>query len=102
MNALTTVGWLLLAVAVTFWVVWQRAAAEIRRVRAEERAMADHWKGVAERARIRAYQLKMQIDAYRAGHAQGRDDSMRAMRQMAATYSPAEAGRRDAESEADR
>ncbi|MHB1595565.1 MAG: hypothetical protein ACYCO9_12370 [Streptosporangiaceae bacterium] len=49
MDALTTIGWLLTAVAVTFWISWRRAAAEIRRVRDEERARTAEWQARAER-----------------------------------------------------
>ena len=84
MDALTTIGWLLTAVAVTFWIVWRRAAAEIRRVRDEERARAAEWQARAERFRLTAIRLRLEINAYRAGHAQGRDDGIRAMRAVAA------------------
>jgi hypothetical protein len=84
MEALTTIGWLLAAVPVTFWIVWRRAAAEIRRVRDEERARTAEWQAKAERFRLTAIRLKLEIDAYRAGHAQGRDDGIRAMRAVAA------------------
>ncbi|MHB1431235.1 MAG: hypothetical protein ACYCVZ_03845 [Streptosporangiaceae bacterium] len=84
MDALTTIGWLLAAVPVTFWIVWRRAAAEIRRVRDEERARTAEWQARAERFRLTAIRLKLEIDAYRAGHAQGRDDGLRAIRAVAA------------------
>ncbi len=93
MDALTTIGWLLTAVAVTFWIVRWRAAAEIRRIRNQERARTAEWQARAERFRLTAIRLKLEIDAYRAGHAQGRDDGIRAMRAVAAiardTASPA-------------
>ena len=71
MGTIDTVGWVLLAVAATFWIVWRRAATEIDRVRERERAGAAWWQAEAERERIRADRLKVQIDAYKTGHAEG-------------------------------
>lgn len=102
MDALTiTIGLLLTAVAATFWIVWRRAAAEIDRVRNEERARTAEWIARAERARLVAIRMKLQIDAYRAGHAQGRDDGLKIMRALGAARGAADAVAETAASSAD-
>lgn len=93
MGAVNTVGWMVLTMAVTFWIVWRRAIAEIRRIRAEEQRQTAHWRAEAERARLKAIRLRLEIEAYKAGHAQGRDDGITVLRLMtAAGREPADSG----------
>jgi hypothetical protein len=76
MEVLDTVGWVLLTAAVTAWLILRRALAQIHQIRADEQDRVMHAKAEATRARIKADHLKIEIEAWKDGHAQGRQDAI--------------------------
>lgn len=85
MDALHVAGWALSGGAASCWLIVKRANAQIRRSRAAAQQEISHWKTEAVRARIKAAQLRLEIDAWKAGHAQGRDDVINALPLLAAS-----------------
>ena len=86
MNVLNITIWALSGVAVSCWLIMRRAGAEIRKVRASADHEISYWKTEAARARISTAQLKLEIDAWKAGHAQGRNDVINSLPLLAVRY----------------
>jgi hypothetical protein len=75
-------------VALSCWLMAKRASAKIGRIRADADHEISHWKTEAARARIKAYELKLEMDAWKAGHAQGRRDVISALPLLAVKHDP--------------
>jgi hypothetical protein len=89
MDVLQVAGFALSGVAASCWLIVHRANAEIKRIRAQTQQEISHWKAEAVRSRIKAAQLKLEIDAWKAGHAQGRNDVINALPLLAVRHEPA-------------
>src|SRR6266487_679389 len=85
MGVLNIIGWALFSAAAASWMILRRAHAEFTRAIADANGEIAHWKAEAARARARAAQLKLEIDAWKAGHAQGRSDVISAIPMLTAT-----------------
>lgn len=93
MEVLNIIGWALLTAAATAWLIMKRALAQISQVRAEAQNRVMHWQAEATRAHIRADKLKIEIEAWKAGHAQGRQDAIDVLPMLgAATHDAATCG----------
>jgi hypothetical protein len=88
MKGLDIVGWALLSVAVCCWLIVKRANAEVKRIKLLAAREISFANDEAVRARIRAAQLKLEIDAWKAGHAQGRSDVINSLPLMASRHEP--------------
>jgi hypothetical protein len=88
-DVLNITVWALSGVAICCWLIMKRARAEIGRVNANARLEITYWKTEAARAKITAAQLKLEIDAWKAGHAQGRKDVINALPLLAVRHDPA-------------
>lgn len=88
MHGLEIVGWALLSVAGCCWLIMKRATAEIKRIKLLAAREISFANDEAVRARIRAAQLKLEMDAWKAGHAQGRSDVINSLPLMAVRHEP--------------
>jgi hypothetical protein len=86
MEGLEIVGWVLLSVAVCCWLIVKRANAEINRIKVLATREISRANDETARARIKAAQLKLEIDAWKAGHAQGRSDVINSLPLMACRH----------------
>jgi hypothetical protein len=91
MDVLNIIVWALSGVAFCCWMIMKRARAEIGRIRADARLEITYWKSEAARAKITAAQLKLEINAWKAGHAQGREDVINALPLLVVRHDPATA-----------
>ncbi len=89
MEFLEIICWASSGVAVSCWLIIKRANAEIDRIRVQAQQEVSYARAEAARARIRAAQFKLEIDAWKAGHAQGRHDVISALPLLAARHEPA-------------
>jgi hypothetical protein len=85
MGVLNIIGWALFSAAAASWMILRKARAELTLAIAEANEEVAHWRAEAMRARTRASQLKCEIDAWKAGHAQGQSDLINAIPMLTAT-----------------
>lgn len=88
MHGLDIVGWALLSVAICCWLIVKRANAEIKRIKLLAAREISRANDETARARIRAAQLKLEMDAWKAGHAQGRSDVISSLPLMTTRHEP--------------
>jgi len=68
------VGWSAVAAVVSWRLAWRRARAMIKWVTAQAQTDAEHWKAEAARWRANSARLAKEIEAWKAGHLEGRAD----------------------------
>jgi len=74
MTVVQIVGWSVIAAVAGWRLAWSRARASIEDIKARALIESRQWKAEAERWRANAAQLIQEIEAWKAGHQEGRAD----------------------------
>jgi hypothetical protein len=74
MTVLQIIGWSVIAAVVGWRFAWNRARTAIEGIKAQAVIESRQWMAEAERWRAKAARLTQEIEAWKAGHQEGRAD----------------------------
>jgi len=74
MTVMHIVGWSVVSAVVSWRLAWRRARAMINQVRAQGHVESERWRAEAARWRANSARLAKEIEAWKAGHLEGRAD----------------------------